>query len=163
MSISGKSFLWLLVLVPFAVPADESPVISVKRLTYDAAQSVAQAALEECRRQGVQVTVTVVDKNGLVQVVARDTLAPPVSIPISREKAFTAANFSASTADMTDRAGSPIGAVEGVTMSAGGELIEAAGVIFGAVGVSGAPSGETDADCARAGIAAISDDLEMMD
>lgn len=158
-----KVLLTGICLVALSLQAEEAPVVSVQRLTYDTAQTIAQAALMECRRQGAQVTVTIVDKNGLVQVVARDTLAPPVSIRISREKAYTAANFSAATSDMKDRASSPIGAVEGVTMSAGGVLIEAAGTIFGAVGVSGAPSGEMDAACAIAGVEAVSDDLEMMD
>lgn len=98
-----------------------------------------------------------------MQGVARDTLAPPVSLGISREKAYTAANFSVATSELGDLAKSPIGAVDNVTMSAGGIVIEAGGVIYGGVGVSGAPSGQIDEDCARAGLAAISDDLEMME
>ncbi len=143
--------------------AEDSPVVAVKRMTLDSAQSVAQAVIEECRKQGVQVTVTVVDKNGTVQVVARDTLAPPVSIEISREKAYTAANFSVATSQLTELAKSPIGSVENVTMSAGGVVIEAGGTIYGAVGVSGAPSGETDEACAVAGIQGLLEELEMMD
>ena len=46
-------------------------------------------------------------------------------------------------------------------MSAGGVPINAGGSILGAIGVSGAPSGEVDEACAQAGIDAISDDLEM--
>lgn len=44
----------------------------------------------------------------------------------------------------------------------GGEN-ECGGQVFGAVGVSGAPSGEIDENCATAGVAAIGDDLEMGD
>ncbi|MCB1754244.1 MAG: heme-binding protein [Gammaproteobacteria bacterium] len=142
--------------------AEESPVVAVKRLTLDAAQGVAQATVEECRKQGVQVTATVVDKNGTVQAVLRDTLAPPISLQISKEKAYTAANFSVATSQLTDLSASPIGAVDGLTMSAGGVLIEAGGTIYGAVGVSGAPSGETDEACAMAGVQAVVEDLEMM-
>lgn len=40
-------------------------------------------------------------------------------------------------------------------------LIEAGGSIVGAIGVSGAPDGDLDEGCARAGIAAIGDDLEL--
>jgi uncharacterized protein GlcG (DUF336 family) len=43
----------------------------------------------------------------------------------------------------------------------GGELIEAGGSILGAIGVSGAPGGDADAACAKAGIAAIRDDVEF--
>ena len=46
-------------------------------------------------------------------------------------------------------------------MSQGGLVIQAAGVTFGAIGVSGAPSGATDEECAQAGVDAVQDDLEM--
>ncbi len=61
----------------------------------------------DCRKKGFQATATVVDKNGNTQAVVRDTLAPPVSIRISREKAYTAVNFSADTSTMTTRARIP--------------------------------------------------------
>lgn len=146
-----------------ATLADEEMTVSVKRMTMETAIAIAQGAVVECRKQGVQATATVVDRNGTVQAVARDTLAPPVSIDISRNKAYTAANFSASTANLGRLAGSPVGRQPGLVMSAGGLLVEAGGYIYGAVGVSGAPSGETDEACARAGINMVSDDLEMAD
>ena len=142
---------------------DEKLTISIQRLSGDAALKVAKAAMLECRKQGYQVTATVVDKNGIVQTVVRDTLAPPVSIRISRDKAYTAVNFSADTSTMESRQNTPVGSIDGVLMSAGGVNINIAGTIFGAVGVSGAPSGETDEACAKAGIAAIAEDLEMAD
>jgi uncharacterized protein GlcG (DUF336 family) len=43
----------------------------------------------------------------------------------------------------------------------GGVLIETAGSIIGAIGVSGAPTGEADELCARAGVAAIRDDIDF--
>ena len=46
-------------------------------------------------------------------------------------------------------------------MSAGGLPIQVGGALVGAVGVSGAPSGITDEECAQAGIDAVLDDLEM--
>ena len=48
-------------------------------------------------------------------------------------------------------------------MSAGGLPIQVGGSLLGGVGVSGAPSGETDEMCAQAGINAVQDDLEMAD
>ena len=44
-------------------------------------------------------------------------------------------------------------------MVAGGLPIEAAGSVVGGIGVSGAPGGELDEGCAKAGIEAISEDL----
>jgi uncharacterized protein GlcG (DUF336 family) len=43
----------------------------------------------------------------------------------------------------------------------GGVNIQAGGTIVGAIGVSGAPGGEADDACAKAGIAAIRDDIEF--
>jgi uncharacterized protein GlcG (DUF336 family) len=43
----------------------------------------------------------------------------------------------------------------------GGVVIEGGGSIFGAIGVSGAPGGEADDACARAGIKAIADKIEF--
>jgi uncharacterized protein GlcG (DUF336 family) len=43
----------------------------------------------------------------------------------------------------------------------GGLVIEGAGSLLGAIGVSGAPGGEADEACAAAGIAAVKDSLEF--
>lgn len=150
-----------LVMSAGAVSADDNLTVSVPRLTADAAMKVAQAALADCRARGIQAGVTVVDRSGIVQVALRDTVAPPVTLPISKGKALAATNFTASTEALADRANGPIGRVDGMIMARGGLVIEAAGSYFGAVGVSGAPSGKTDEECAQAGIDAIIDDLEM--
>ena len=137
--------------------------VSVVRLSAEGALTIAKAAMLECRKQGYQATATVVDKNGIIQAVARDTLAPPVSIGISKAKAYTSINFTADTSSMESRQNSAVGNFDGVLMSAGGVVINVGGIIYGAVGVSGAPSGVTDEACAKAGIAAIADELEMAD
>ena len=146
-----------------AAADEDSPYTTIKRMTMETANAVALAAVLACREQGVQSSATVVDKNGTVQAVVRDTLAPPVSITVSRLKAYTAANFSVATSGLERQASSSLANVPGLMMGAGGVLIEAGGTIYGAVGVSGAPSGETDEACAKAGVAVVIDDLEMAD
>ena len=142
--------------------ADEKKLaVQVSRLTMETALTIAQGAIQACRAQGVSISVAVVDRDGVVQAHLRDTVAPPISLRISRQKAYTAANFQAATANLGNLASGPIGRVDGLIMSAGGVPIEAAGTILGGVGVSGAPSGETDAACAKAGIDAVQEDLEM--
>lgn len=146
-----------------AAQAAEAPVVvKIPRLTLEAAQQIAQATVAACRKQGIQVGVTVVDRSGDAMVVLRDTLAPKITLEVSRQKANTAANFNAATSALIGRFKEPnsVGKVEGLVFSAGGVPIEAAGNIVGAVGVSGAPSGETDEACAREGIKAIQFDLE---
>ena len=49
--------------------------------------------------------------------------------------------------------------VEDALMLGGGVMIEAAGSIVGGVGISGAPGGQQDDACARAGIEAIADKI----
>lgn len=149
----------------FALPvmAAEVPVmVKIPRLTVEASEKLARAALDACRKQGLQVAVTVVDRSGDAMVVLRDTLASQVTLEVSRQKAYTAANFNAATSSMSSRFTQPfsVGKVEGLVFSAGGLPIEAAGNIVGAVGISGAPTGEQDEACARAGLGAIQFELE---
>jgi uncharacterized protein GlcG (DUF336 family) len=103
----------------------------------------------------------VVDRNGIPQVMLRDTLGPPVSVGISKDKAYTSANFTAASGGLERMKDSPLYSRDGLAMMAGAVLIEAGGSVYGAVGVSGAPGGEIDESCAIAGVAAVSDDLEM--
>ena len=49
----------------------------------------------------------------------------------------------------------------GVVILGGGVMVEAGGSLLGAIGVSGAPGGETDEACAKAGIAAVHDKLDF--
>ncbi|RNE92947.1 heme-binding protein [Marichromatium sp. AB32] len=143
--------------------AEDPLVVPLQRLSLAAASAVAEGAVAECRARGIQIAATVVDREGTVQVVLRDTIAAPITVDISRMKAFTAANFNAATSALAERAESPVGRVDGLVMSPGGVPIHAAGsALVGAVGVSGAPDGETDEACARAGLAAIADDLDML-
>jgi uncharacterized protein GlcG (DUF336 family) len=151
----------LFVLSQSAWSEEVSPTLTLKRLSLETANAVAQAAIQACRKEGIQIGVTVVDRDGTVQVVMRDTIAAPITVSISRQKAFTAVNFNSATSALKDRADSPIGRIDGLVMSAGGLPIQAGGQLLGGVGVSGAPSGETDEHCAQAGIDKVIDDLEM--
>jgi uncharacterized protein GlcG (DUF336 family) len=143
------------------VAAGDALVVSVKRLSLDTAVKLAQASIAACREKGVQIGVTVVDRDGTVQVQLRDTIAAPITGPISKMKAFTAANFNAATSAMTARADTPIGRIDGLVMSAGGLPIQVGGALIGAVGVAGNPEGATDEACAKAGLDKVSEDLEL--
>jgi uncharacterized protein GlcG (DUF336 family) len=143
------------------VVADDALVVSVKRLSLDTAVKLAEASIAACREKGIQIGVTVVDRDGTVQVQLRDTIAAPITATISKMKAFTAANFNAATSAMAARADTPIGRIDGLVMSAGGVPIQVSGALIGAVGVSGAPDGATDEECAKAGLDKVAEDLEL--
>jgi uncharacterized protein GlcG (DUF336 family) len=140
---------------------DKQPLyISVKRLSLETALTIAKTALDKCRKEGMQVAVTVVDRGGDTQVVLRDVLAPELALTISKQKAYSAMSFNMPTSELEKR-GASVGKVEGVLFAAGGLPIAAAGTSFGGIGVSGAPSGEIDERCAKAGLDSVLDTLEM--
>ncbi|MHB9022470.1 MAG: GlcG/HbpS family heme-binding protein [Halothiobacillus sp.] len=142
--------------------AEDPSVINIKRLSLEMALKAAQAAIHDCRAKGIQIGVTVMDRSGNPQVVLRDVLAPDLTLTISRMKAYTAISFNAATSALTDRGEGALGRVPGLFFGAGGVPIEAGGQIFGSIGVSGAPSGKTDEECAAAGAKVIESELELM-
>lgn len=141
--------------------AEQPVMVNIKRMSMETALKAAQATIAECRKQGVQVAVTVVDRGGHAQVVLRDVLAPDLTLGVSYQKAYTAVSFLAATSALGQQAKSPLAHVENMFFGAGGLPIQAGGQFFGGVGVSGAPGGDIDEECAKAGIDAIVDDLEM--
>ena len=145
--------------------ADDSMTVSIKRLKMDTALRIAQAAIKQCRKEGVQIAVTVVDRGGHAQAVLRDTLAMDITLPISKQKAHTAMAFNVPLSQLEDRFTKPfqVAKLDGLIVGAGGIPINIGGSIMGGIGVSGAPSGKTDEKCAVAGLEAVREDLELDD
>ncbi len=159
-----KPLIAALTAVALTAPAlaEDPMVVQVKRLSLDTSVKIAQASIAACREKGIQIAVTVVDRDGTVQVTLRDTIAAPITVPISEMKAKTAVNFNAATSAMAARADTPIGRLDGLVMSAGGVPILVGGsALVAGVGVSGAPAGETDEECALAGVAKVQEELDM--
>ena len=161
-----KPTLLLLCLGIFPLAATAEGTHSIKLLTPETALKAAQAALKKCRDNGFQVTVAVVDRMGVVQVLLRDRFAGPHTVDMARSKAYTAVSFRTNTTALAEatQAGRPQSGVRhlpGVAAVGGALMIEAGGGLLGAIGVSGAPGGKEDDACAAAGIAAIRDDLEF--
>lgn len=147
-----------------ATAADDDALISFKVMTPETALEAAQAALADCRQRGFQVAIAVLDRFGVTQVILRDRFAGPHTPETARRKAWTAVSFRTDTNAMVDvtQAGAPqsgVRHVPGALMIGGGVQVQAAGTLVGAIGVSGAPSGEMDDACAKAGIAAIEEKL----
>lgn len=161
--LPALGFFTLATLSPI-LAADEQPVmVDIKRMSLDMAFTAAKATIDACRKEGVQIAVTIVDRGGHPQAVLRDVLAMDLTLTISRQKAYTAMSFNSATSSLVGRFKAPfsVGKIDGLVISAGGLPISAGGNILGGIGVSGAPSGKTDEKCAQAGIDAILDDLEM--
>ena len=137
-------------------------IITQQHLNLDTALKAAQASLESCGSQGIAVSVSVVDTNGLLKVLLKADAASPLSTGLSEKKAFTAANFKRDTTLLADRSDTAVGRSEGILMSAGGVLITIDEVNYGAIGVSGSASGAKDDECAKAGLLAITSSLKSV-
>lgn len=139
---------------------------TTRSLTPETALKAAQAALAKCRADGYQVSVAVVDRSGLTQILLRDRFAGPHTVEIATNKAWSAVSFRTNTSEL-GKASGPNTAMAGlrqfpraVTVG-GGQMIQAGGSLLGGIGVSGAPGGDNDDACSTAGIKAIADDLEF--
>ena len=149
-----------------APPAAAQATFSVRVLTPETALKAAQAALKKCRDGGFQVTVAVVDRMGITQVLLRDRFAGAHTTDMASAKAWSAASFRTNTSELAaaTQPGQPPSGIRhrpGVAAVGGGMMIEASGSLLGAIGVSGAPGGREDDLCAAAGIAAIREDIEL--
>lgn len=158
--------LCLALLTGAPVRAQDEPLVTYKSLNPDVALELARAALEDCRKRGYQVAVAVVDRFGTPQVMLRDRFAGPHTPSTASGKAWTAVTFRTSTTDLIaiSQPGMPQAGIRnlpGATMIGGGLLIESGGSLVGGIGVSGAPGGEADDACGKAGLAAIRDKLDF--
>ena len=84
-----------LALVNTAMAQDAT--FATKSLTPETAFVAAKTALDVCRRNGYQVTVEIVDRAGITQVVMRDRFAGPHTIDVATNKAWTASSMRMST------------------------------------------------------------------
>ena len=146
-------------------PAQES-LVTYKSLSPAIALEAAQAALADCQKRGYQAAVAIVDRAGVVQVVLRDRYAGPHTPATATGKAWTAATFRGSTSSLfaISQPGmmqSGIRNLPGAVIIGGGLTIESGGSLVGAIGVSGAPGGDADEACAKAGVDAIQGKLDF--
>jgi uncharacterized protein GlcG (DUF336 family) len=142
----------------------EDSLATYKALKPEVALDVAQATMKACRESGYQVTVVVVDRSGVVQIMLRDQLAGPHTLDTARRKAWTAASFGSDTrsiAEATRPGSEQSGArfVSDAMMVGGGIPLYAEGTLVGAVGVSGAPRADEDQKCADKGAEALEEIL----
>jgi uncharacterized protein GlcG (DUF336 family) len=142
--------------------ADE--LVNMKLLSLDMARTIADAAIEACRKKGYQVSVVVTDRSGEPLVVMRDIYSNRYFTELAHGKTqavimgnTTSAELRNNRQDMVNE----LNLLDGVMVLAGGVPLQVAGSLVGAVGVSGAPGGDLDEACARAGADAVQETLEF--
>jgi len=150
-----------------AAPARaQDALVTFKSLSPELALDLARAALADCQKRGYQTAVAVVDRFGVPQVMLRDRFAGAHTPRTAIGKAWTAVSFRTNTTDLVaaskeGTAQSGVRDLPGAVVLGGGVMIEAGGSLVGAVGVSGAPGGDADDACAKAGIEAVRDKLDF--
>jgi uncharacterized protein GlcG (DUF336 family) len=147
----------------FAAPADAQLLVR-KDLSLAAALSIATTAADLCKSQGYTVSVTVVGRNGEVILQMRGDNAPPHTVENSFRKAYSARTFRVPSGELVQRVKdnptAPFVHLSNVVAAQGALPIKAGDDVIGAVGVSGAPGGEKDEVCAKAGIDKAADTLK---
>lgn len=156
-----------LIVAAVAGPA-VADLLTEKSLSLVQALTMAQTAAETCKQQGYRVTVTVVGREGETRVVLRGDGASPHTVENSRRKAYTARTVRMPSADFARRLADPATAptaqaqatLPGFVALAGALPIKVGEDVIGAIGVSGAPGGERDEVCAKAGLDKIAAELK---
>jgi uncharacterized protein GlcG (DUF336 family) len=147
-------------LMPCLSPAsDELPKESV--LPVSLAGKAIQASLDACKKDGYKVSVSVVDRAGVLRAMSRADGAGPHTVDSSRKKAYTAASLSRPTTEVAELINKvpTLQALremnDQVIILGGGLPIEIGGEVVGGIGVGGAPGAHLDDACAQAGLDAI--------
>jgi uncharacterized protein GlcG (DUF336 family) len=154
-------------MLALATPAvGDDAIVVTKSLSPEVALEAAQAAMKKCRDNGFQVAVAVVDRSGQPQVMLRDRFAGLHAPDTAVRKAYTAVSFRSATGDLAKSVRSGqldpgLAQLPRIALLGGGLMIEAGGSLLGGIGVSGAPGGDKDEECANAGLDAIRDRIDF--
>jgi uncharacterized protein GlcG (DUF336 family) len=154
-----------------ATGAQAQGLVTMQKLSATLANELVGEAVASCAQKGYKVVAVVVDLDGVRQALLRGDGAPIHSLDNAYYKAYSAASLTlgrkeGSTKEVRDRIAKnppstvPQTPLPNVTYAVGGVTIMAGGVAIGAIGVSGAPGGQFDEECARAALAKIKDRMK---
>jgi uncharacterized protein GlcG (DUF336 family) len=154
--------------------APASTLRTLKALPVSWSVEAAAEAVETCRVKGYNVSATVVGADGLRQVVIRGDGASPHTIENSYNKGYTMITLGpiqkkdttgeiqqAMTRSPATSTTMPPASLPGLTFTPGGVAVKVDGQYIAGLGVSGAPDGNIDEGCARAGLAKIEAHLKQ--
>src|SRR5438874_3274615 len=159
------------IICAFGTGVQAQGVITTHKLSAALANELVGESVAQCARGGYKVVAVVVDLDGVRQALLRGDGAPIHSMDNAYYKAYTIASVGLSrkeesTKQMADRmAKAPASTVPqtplpNITYAQGGLAIVAGGNTIGGLGVSGAPGGNFDEECARAAMAKIKDRMK---
>jgi uncharacterized protein GlcG (DUF336 family) len=147
-----------------SVAPARAQLLEHKDLTASIAVTIAQTAIETCKANGYAVSATVVGRNGEVIVQVRGDNTPPHTMENSFRKAYTARTLRAPSGSLVERLkeNPNLGFIHLTNIIAfqGALPIKVGDEVIGAAGASGAPGGEKDEACVKAGIDKVADQLK---
>ena len=158
-------------LVGMATGAGAQGLVTMQKLSAPLANELVGDTVAICAQKGYTVTAVVVDLDGVRQALLRGNGAPIHTLDNAFFKAYSAASLTLSRKEDSTKAVAermaknapttvPQTPLPNVTYAVGGVAIMAGGRTIGGIGVSGAPGGQFDDDCARAAIAKIQDRMK---
>lgn len=112
----------------------------IDTLSLARAQTIASAVVSAAEEKGFQLAFAIVDTGGWSHLQIRMDGAFPAAIDAALGKARTAALFHRPSSDFSRRVkeGMPLAHLPHVVPLGGGVMLEREGILFGALGVSGA-------------------------
>ncbi len=146
-----------------AAPA-QAQLLTHKDLSLATALTIATTAIETCKGQGYRVSATILGREGQIILQLRGDDTGPHTIENSMKKAYTARTFRIPSGEFVQRVkdNPTTGAVHltNIVAAQGALPIKIGDEVIGAAGVSGAPGGEKDEACVKAGLDKIAEQLK---
>ena len=170
--MKGNSMLMAVAFVgvTYGMLGEEESAIAQLLVTHRIPAALALEAVGEavavCAKQGYAETAVLVDADGVKQAQLRGDGTGAHSLDSAAGKAYTSATLKADTQAVVQRAktdpiiASVIAKLPGMLLDGGGVVIKLNGEVIGAIAASGAPAGEIDENCARAGLEEIRSRLQ---
>src|SRR4029453_12177640 len=139
-------------------------LVAPKNSSVTTAVAIAQTAVQSCKAQGYNVSVHVLGRNGEVLVAMRGDDTGLHTLENCMKKAWTPRPQRAPSVNFANavKTNPTAGAIHLTNMvpAQGGLPIMVGDDVIGAVGVSGAPGGDKEEVCAKAGIDKVAADLK---
>jgi uncharacterized protein GlcG (DUF336 family) len=168
-ALQAVAFTLAFAAAPAAVNAQG--VVTTHKLSAALANQLVGDSVANCAKNGYKVVAVVVDLDGVRQALLRGDGAPIHSMDNAYYKAYTIASLGLARKEETTKAIAdrmakappstvPQTPLPNVTYAQGAVAIMAGGQTIGGLGVSGAPGGQFDEECARGALDKIKDKMK---
>jgi uncharacterized protein GlcG (DUF336 family) len=145
-------------------PLANAQLLNHKDLSASIAMAIAETTMATCKANGYSVSVTIVGRNGEVILQVRGDNTNPHTMENSMRKAYTARTTRAPSGQMAERvkADPTLGFIHltNIIANQGALPIKVGDEVIGGAGASGAPGGEKDEACIKAGLDKVADQLK---